>query len=172
MERKFCVGCERTLPATSDYFHRHAGRRDGWHDECRECRRRSHKAMIKKQQQSDERTTIRRVAKLIREGHEVPEPEVIIRVAYKHFGGSQGVARAMHEVYDDPKSPLMAKMGVLTAFTRLLPAVDEARRREREADERRVNAMSREELDEHLARLEQMFVEAMVAEANTHEGGS
>lgn len=171
VEYKYCSSCERTLPATADCFHRHSGRRDGWHDECRDCRSRDHKAATKKQQKADERTTIRRVAKLIREGHEVPEPEVIIRLAYKHFGGSAGITRAMYSVYEDPKSPLMAKMGVLSAFVRLMPAADEARRREAEEDDRRMKAMTREELDEHVARLEKMFIEAMVAEANMHEGG-
>jgi len=171
METKYCATCQRTFPATAAYFHHHIGRRDGWHDECRTCRSNKRKAATEKQRQADERTTIRRLAKLIREGHEVPEPEVIITVAYRHFGGAAGVARAMKGVFDDAKSPRMAKAGILTAICRLELAADEVRRRQSEEHQRQLNGMSREELDVHVARLEKLWVEAMKAEMYGVEGG-
>lgn len=175
MQTKYCATCQRTLPATAVYFHRHVRRRDGWHDECRACRSSKRTAATEKQRQADERTTIRRVAKLIREGQEVPEPQVIIKVAYRHFGGAAGVALAMKGVYDDAKSPRMAKAGILTAICRLELMADEVRRRQSEEHQRQLNGMSREELDEHAARLEKLFVEAvreeMREERNMHRGG-
>lgn len=150
---KLCRCCHLNKPATTSHFHRHAGRRDGWHDECRECRSRQRKSAAERRQQADERTTIRRVAKLIREGQQVPEPERLVRFAYRHFGGADGVARAMAAVYDDPASTTTARMGVLAAFMRLLPAAEERERLEREQSERRLAAMNRDELERYLAAL-------------------
>jgi 5-methylcytosine-specific restriction endonuclease McrA len=34
---KTCKGCQQILPATSDHFYRHAGRKDGLTDRCKSC---------------------------------------------------------------------------------------------------------------------------------------
>lgn len=156
---KHCHCCRSTMPATAAFFHRHAGRSDGWHDECRECRSRLRKASTERRRKADDRTTIRRVAKLIREGQEVPEPEVIVRVAYKRFGGSDGLAKAMVAVYDDPQATLRAKLGVLSALARLTPAADERERLAREQSRKQMAAMDPEDLKRYVERLEVRYCE-------------
>jgi len=70
----------------------------------------------------------------------------------------------MVEVLRDPKAPSMAKAGMLSAVCRLIPAADEARRRQEEENQRRVDGMSREELYERAADLERRLIQAVQAE--------
>ncbi|MDZ4778751.1 MAG: hypothetical protein SGJ19_00695 [Planctomycetia bacterium] len=58
----------------------------------------------------------------------------------------------------------MAKAGMLSAVCRLIPAADEARRRQEEENQRRVDGMSREELYERAADLERRLIQAVQAE--------
>lgn len=159
MDRRYCHECQRELPATE--FHRHASRPHGRHEVCKTCRSKLRKAGTERRRQADERTTIRRVAKLIRDGQQVPEPERLIRFAYAHFGGADGVARAMMAVHDDPRSTPMAQMGVLSALYRLLPAADERERLAREEADRRLAAMDREDLELYVEGLERRYCELM-----------
>ena len=36
---KRCSACKRLLPADSVHWHRNGATRDGWHTQCRDCRR-------------------------------------------------------------------------------------------------------------------------------------
>lgn len=79
----------------------------------------------------------------------------------------------MREVFDDPASTPLAQAGLLTAIVRLIPAAEERERQAREASQRRLDAMNREELERHLADLaRQLIVVTSGASSDQQSGAS
>jgi len=145
MGLKRCRDCDRALPLTEEYYHRHRGRPDGFRETCRECRNDQRRKDRRERRQRAERTVILRLAKMIREGRDVPRFRQLFYEAYRAFGGAAGVARAMAEQFEAAKPGGMERAYLLISVARL--AMEHSRRPTREGDFD-PSRLSNEELEE------------------------
>jgi len=104
-DSKVCVGCGRSLPATTANFHKS---KDGLHSHCRRCRnkkfRNERKTKRNKKLEEIERGAVDLFTSAARiGGANIPHSSELLEVLMEYFGGVRGFANAyMKQYYDAP----------------------------------------------------------------------
>lgn len=104
-DSKVCVGCGRSLPATTANFHKS---KDGLHSHCRRCRnkkfRNERKTKRNKKLEEIEKGAVDLfVASARIGGSNIPHSSELTEVIMEYFGGVRGFANAfLKQYYDSP----------------------------------------------------------------------
>lgn len=100
-----CIGCQQSLPATTEFFHKS---KDGFHARCRKCRNRLERGNRKKKRNKKmeevERGGVKTFITAARiGGSNIPHSSELLEVLMEYFGGVRGFANAfMKQFYDSP----------------------------------------------------------------------
>lgn len=104
-EFRVCIGCQKTLPANSTYFHKS---KDGYHARCRACRnkrlRQGRGQKRNKKLDEIERGAVKHFVAAARiGGAHIPHSAELLEILMEYFGGVRGFANAyMKQFYDAP----------------------------------------------------------------------
>lgn len=104
-DSKVCVGCGRSLPATTANFHKS---KDGLHSHCRRCRnkkfRNERKTKRNKKLEEIEKGAVDLFTSAARiGGSNIPHSSELLEVLMEYFGGVRGFANAyLKQFYDAP----------------------------------------------------------------------
>lgn len=102
---RMCIGCQQSLPATTEFFHKS---KDGFHARCRKCRNRLErgKRKTKRNKKLDEieRGAVKLFVSAARiGGANIPHSSELLEVLMEYFGGVRGFSNAfMKQFYDSP----------------------------------------------------------------------
>lgn len=102
---RVCIGCQQSLPATSEYFHKS---KDGFHARCRTCRNKKERGHRKQKRNKKldeiERGAVKLFVTAARiGGANIPHSSELLEVMMEYFGGVRGFANAyMKQYYDSP----------------------------------------------------------------------
>jgi hypothetical protein len=104
-ESKVCISCSKSLPATSENFHKS---KDGFHARCRKCRNKK----IRKDRQTQRNRKLEEIEKGAVDlfvasarigGANIPHSSELLEVLMEYFGGVRGFANCyMKQLYDAP----------------------------------------------------------------------
>lgn len=100
-----CIGCQQSLPATTEFFHKS---KDGFHARCRKCRNRLERGNRKKKRNKKldeiERGAVKLFVSAARiGGANIPHSSELLEVMMEYFGGVRGFANAyLKQFYDSP----------------------------------------------------------------------
>lgn len=122
--KKNCIQCQKSLPATEEYFHRS---KDGLHGRCKKCRlkhereRRGRKSQ-KKLEEMERRAIDSFMDSAKIGGANIPHSSELVECVMDYFGGVRGFSNAFMKQYFDSPAGGAFRTKMLDTIIRLVSA--------------------------------------------------
>lgn len=153
-----CRHCRRDLPLNGEHFHRHAGRRLGFRETCRECRNQQRQLDRRERYARAQKTALLKLSRDIKAGRCSADSLEVMSILSSNLGGAEGVGAALAELVKSPKATPRTAFTVLSSVMAMSERVEQAQRQMAEERRQKLGQQSPEELEEHLLELTEQLL--------------